>query len=83
MRPPYDTGKVKIGSHYIPPQRNVMSADAERLQRALLRTPQRYIDASKAETMVVIKDSLMWIAFTCVMIAMMLTPQIFTYFIGA
>ena len=34
----FNTGKVKIGLHYVkPPQRLVMSADMERLQTALLR----------------------------------------------
>jgi hypothetical protein len=33
---PYDTGKVKIGLLYTPPRDYVMSADADRLQDALL-----------------------------------------------
>ena len=33
---PYDTGKVKIGLLYTPPNNSVMSVDAERLQDALL-----------------------------------------------
>ena len=34
----YNTGKVKIGLHYVKPQqRLVMSADMERLQTALLK----------------------------------------------
>jgi len=34
---PYDTGKVKIGLHYVPPRRVVdMGVHAELLQRALL-----------------------------------------------
>lgn len=81
--PPYDTGKVKIGAHYVPPQRNTMSADAERLQRALLQKPQRYIDADMAEWAVVVKDSLMWTAFILVLAGLMFTPQIFRYIQGA
>lgn len=34
----YNTGKVKIGSHYVkPPQRMELSQDMELLQTALLR----------------------------------------------
>ena len=34
--PPYNTGKVLIGSRYEPPKRIEYSQDAERLQSALL-----------------------------------------------
>jgi hypothetical protein len=34
--PPYDTGKVKIGLLYQPPQQSEYSADQELLQKALL-----------------------------------------------
>lgn len=34
--PPYNTGKVLIGSRYEPPQRIEFSRDAEHLQAALL-----------------------------------------------
>lgn len=34
--PPYNTGKVLIGSRYEPPSRIEFSRDAERLQAALL-----------------------------------------------
>lgn len=81
--PPYDTGKVKIGEHYQPPLRNMMSRDAERLQTALLETPQRYIDADRAQWAAVIKDSLMWTAFIVVLGCMMMTPQIIHFFKGA
>jgi hypothetical protein len=81
--PPYDTGKVKIGEHYQQPLRYMMSRDAERLQEALLQTPQRYIDADRAQTIEVIKDSLMWTAFVLVMAGMVLTPQILQFFQGA
>lgn len=33
---PFDTGKVKIGLLYTPPNNYVMSVDAEKLQDALL-----------------------------------------------
>jgi hypothetical protein len=39
--PPYDTGKVKIGLTYQPRQDNGLSADAQRLQLALLDTKDR------------------------------------------
>jgi len=35
---PYDTGKVKIGIYYIPPNNRVMSQDELRIQSALLDT---------------------------------------------
>ena len=39
---PYNTGKVLIGLHYEPPlQKYENSADADLLQSALLRRPQR------------------------------------------
>lgn len=81
--PPYDTGKVKIGEHYQAPLRCAMSHDAERLQKALLKRPQRYIDAERAEWAEVIKDSLMWTAFIVMLGCMMLTPQIIQFLQGA
>ncbi len=46
QQPPYDTGRVKIGSCYEPPRRVEMSGDMERLQSALLghRGPRVDID---------------------------------------
>lgn len=38
---PYNTGKVLIGLHYEPPLPKYESADADLLQSALLRRPQR------------------------------------------
>lgn len=38
MSVPYDTGRVKIGLHYVkPPQRQTLSRDMELLQTALLK----------------------------------------------
>lgn len=40
--PPYNTGKVLIGCRYNPPpQNNILSGDAYRLQTALLSAPVR------------------------------------------
>jgi hypothetical protein len=47
--PPYDTGKVKIGLHYVPPQRDYNTPESLRLQQVLLHKtppkprPRRYI----------------------------------------
>lgn len=38
---PYNTGKVLIGLHYEPPLPKYENADADLLQSALLRRPQR------------------------------------------
>ena len=82
--PPYDTGKLKIGGHYVPPlNKQTMSRDAERLQQALLVTPQRYTDADREQRCVVIKDTLMWIAFIAILFGLMLTPTILNLFFGA
>jgi hypothetical protein len=82
--PPYDTGKLKIGGHYVaPPNNQPMSRDAERLQQALLDTPQRYTDADREEWRVVVKDALMWIAFIAILFGLMLTPTILNLFFGA
>jgi hypothetical protein len=37
--PPYNTGKVKIGLHYVPPQRDYNTPESLRMQRVLLRQP--------------------------------------------
>jgi len=36
MSVPYNTGKVKIGSKYVPPKRNYMDEDSELIQSAML-----------------------------------------------
>ena len=36
MNVPYNTGKVKIGSKYVPPKRNYMDEDSELIQSAML-----------------------------------------------
>jgi hypothetical protein len=41
MKRVYNTGRVRIGLAYEPPRRVEMSLDAERLQLALLRRPNR------------------------------------------
>lgn len=38
----YNTGKVEIGKHYVPPRRYESSLDMDRLQDALLRRPGRF-----------------------------------------
>ena len=39
---PYNTGKVEIGKHYVPPQRcEPISADMERLQTSLIAERRR------------------------------------------
>lgn len=37
----YNTGRVRIGSNYLPPCRTDMDADARRLQEALLKSDDR------------------------------------------
>ncbi len=39
---PYDTGKVKIGCHYVPDTRPELSPFEERLQEALITNPFRH-----------------------------------------
>lgn len=39
MVAPYNTGKVRIGCHYVPPARVVFDADAELIQAAVIRRP--------------------------------------------
>lgn len=52
---PYDTGKVKIGVHYVPPPpKYAMSADMERLQASLLEV--------KLERNVELMYALLWVA---------------------
>jgi len=36
MNVPYNTGKVKIGSKYVPPKPNYMDEDSELIQSAML-----------------------------------------------
>jgi hypothetical protein len=36
MNIPYNTGKVKIGSRYVPPKHNYMDEDSELIQSAML-----------------------------------------------
>lgn len=81
---PYDTGKVKIGVFYEPPKHPpYMSADAEKLQRALLRRPARQIAADRAEHKAAIKDSLMWTVFMLVMFGLMQSPTVYAFIKGA
>lgn len=34
---PYNTGKVKIGCHYVPPQQNINTPETDQWQRVFLR----------------------------------------------
>jgi hypothetical protein len=36
MNVPYNTGKIKIGSKYVPPKPNYMDEDSELIQSAML-----------------------------------------------
>jgi len=79
---PYDTGKVKIGLFYDPPQQNHMTPEAERLQSALLRSGQRIPDWRTQEWRLILKDTAMFMAFCGVLFAMMYAPQLFALFTG-
>lgn len=80
---PYDTGRIKIGLFYEPPRQNYMTPEAERLQSALLKPAPRFLDLRQQEYRLIIKDTLMWLAFCAVLFAMMYSPQLFSLITGA
>ncbi len=73
---PYDTGKVKIGLHYEPPRHNYMSADAERLQSALLRTPRRHLAHQLQELKPSLTETTYWLGCIGLILLVMYSPQI-------
>jgi hypothetical protein len=49
--PPHNTGKVKIGLHYVPPQRDYNTPESLRIQQVLLhKTPPKPRPRRRIET---------------------------------
>ena len=69
MNVPYNTGKVKIGSKYVPPKRNYMDEDSELIQSAMLG---QTMDFSEREDIFMDVVCKLLILFMVVLIALLI-----------
>ena len=70
MKPvPYNTGKVKIGSKYVPPKPNYMDEDSELIQSAMLGQTMDFSEREDSFMDVVCK---LLILFMVVLIALLI-----------
>ena len=83
MQIPYDTGKVKIGLHYMPPVRYDPDPDMERLQRSLIRSPKRQVQAYRRYLLASCNEALLWVASLCLFMALIKAPAIWSFFATA
>ena len=83
MQTPYDTGKVKIGLTYEPPPRYDPDPDMERLQRSLIRSPERQVKAYRRHRIAALNEALLWIASLCLFMALIKAPAIWSLFATA
>ena len=80
MRVPYNTGRVKIGLLYEPPQLNLMTPEAEQLQSALLKIAPRHVETRKRELRLAMRDALMLLVGFGIFAAMIYAPSLLNLF---
>ena len=79
MQIPYDTGKVKIGMHYTPPVRYDSDPDMERLQRSLIRSPKRQVQAHRRYQLTFLTEAVLWTLSAAAIVAIPYTPAIWRF----